>query len=85
MGEFVNTRLTNVLAVAATGLVCLLNGLLLLAIAGQMIPISLARTTVSLPNADPTGWRSELPHLQVTASYRPTPHSVRQAISPSVK
>ena len=34
MGEFANTRLTNALAVAATGFVCLLNGILLLAIAG---------------------------------------------------
>jgi manganese transport protein len=85
MGEFTNARLTNVLAVAATGFVCLLNGVLLLEIAAQKISISPARATVSLPNADPTGWRSELPHLRVTASYRPTPHSVRQAISPSVK
>lgn len=38
MGEFANTRLTNVLAVAGTGFVCLLNGLLLLAIAAQTIP-----------------------------------------------
>ena len=82
MGEFTNARLTNVLAVAATGFVCLLNGVLLLEIAAQMIPISLAGTTVSLPNADPTGWRSELPHLQVIASYRPIPNSLSQAISP---
>lgn len=38
IGEFANTRLTNVLAVAGTGFVCLLNGLLLLAIAAQTIP-----------------------------------------------
>jgi manganese transport protein len=38
MGEFANTRLTNALAVAATGFVCLLNGILLLAIAGLGIP-----------------------------------------------
>jgi manganese transport protein len=34
MGELANTRLTNALAIAATGFVCLLNGILLLAIAG---------------------------------------------------
>jgi manganese transport protein len=38
LGEFANTRLTNALAVAATGFVCLLNGILLLAIAGLAIP-----------------------------------------------
>jgi manganese transport protein len=38
MGEFANTRLTNALAVAATGFVCLLNGILLFAIAGLGIP-----------------------------------------------
>ena len=38
MGEFANTCLTNALAVAATGFVCLLNGILLLAIAGLVIP-----------------------------------------------
>jgi manganese transport protein len=38
MGEFANTRLTNALAVAATGFVCLLNGTLMLAIAGLAIP-----------------------------------------------
>jgi manganese transport protein len=38
MGEFANTRLTNALAVAATGFVCLLNGILLLAIAGLELP-----------------------------------------------
>jgi manganese transport protein len=38
MGEFANTRLTNALAVAATGFVCLLNGILLLAIAGLALP-----------------------------------------------
>jgi manganese transport protein len=38
MGEFANTRLTNALAVTATGFVCLLNGILLLAIAGLGIP-----------------------------------------------
>jgi manganese transport protein len=32
MGEFANARLTNALAIAATGFVCLLNGILLLAI-----------------------------------------------------
>jgi manganese transport protein len=40
MGEFANTRLTNVLAVAATGFVCFLNGILLLAIAGLVIPLA---------------------------------------------
>ena len=40
MGEFANTRLTNALAVAATGFVCLLNGILLLAIAGLAIPLA---------------------------------------------
>jgi manganese transport protein len=38
MGEFANTRLTNALAVTATAFVCLLNGILLLAIAGVGIP-----------------------------------------------
>jgi manganese transport protein len=38
MGEFANTSLTNALAVAATGFVCLLNGILLLAIAGLALP-----------------------------------------------
>jgi manganese transport protein len=38
MGEFANTRLTNALAFAATGFVCLLNGILLVAIAGLAIP-----------------------------------------------
>jgi manganese transport protein len=38
MGEFANTRLTNALAITATGFVCLLNGILLLAIAGLAIP-----------------------------------------------
>jgi len=40
MGEFANTRLTNALAVTATGFVCLLNGILLLAIAGLAIPFA---------------------------------------------
>jgi manganese transport protein len=40
MGEFANTGLTNVLAVAATAFVCVLNGILLLAIAGLPIPFS---------------------------------------------
>jgi manganese transport protein len=40
MGEFANTRLTNALAAAATGFVCLLNGILLLAIAGLAIPFA---------------------------------------------
>jgi manganese transport protein len=40
MGEFANTRLTNALAVAATGFVCLLNGILLLAIAGLALPFA---------------------------------------------
>jgi manganese transport protein len=40
MGEFANTRLTNVVAVAATGFVCLLNGILLLAIVGLPIPFT---------------------------------------------
>src|SRR5271169_440601 len=39
MGEFANTRLTNALAVAATGFVCLLNGILLFAIVGLGIPM----------------------------------------------
>jgi manganese transport protein len=38
MGEFANTRLINALAVATTGFVCLLNGVLLLAIMGVAIP-----------------------------------------------
>jgi manganese transport protein len=40
MGEFANTRLINALAVAATAFVCLLNGILLLAIAGLAIPFA---------------------------------------------
>jgi len=40
MGEFANARLTNALAVAATGFVCLLNGILLLAVAGLAIPFA---------------------------------------------
>ena len=40
MGEFANTRLTNALAVAATAFVCLLNGILLLTIAGVAIPFA---------------------------------------------
>ena len=40
MGEFANTPLTNTLAVTATGFVCLLNGILLLAIAGLAIPFA---------------------------------------------
>jgi manganese transport protein len=40
MGEFANTRLTNALAVAATAFVCLLNGILLLTIAGIAIPFA---------------------------------------------
>ena len=40
MGEFVNTGLTNALAVAATAFVCLLNGILLLSIAGIANPFS---------------------------------------------
>ncbi len=40
MGEFANTRLINALAVAATGFVCLLNGILLLAIVGLAIPFA---------------------------------------------
>jgi manganese transport protein len=40
MGEFTNTRLTTALAIAATGFVCLLNGILLLAIAGLTIPLA---------------------------------------------
>ena len=38
MGAFANTRLTNALAIAATAFVCLLNGILLLTIAGVPIP-----------------------------------------------
>ena len=53
MGEFANTRLINALAVAATGFVCLLNRIPLLAIAGLPIPTSCARTTVSAANAYP--------------------------------
>jgi hypothetical protein len=71
MGEFANARLANALAVAATGFVYLLNGVLLLAIAAQMLPISLAGTTISLPKARLTSWRSEPACLQVTTSYRP--------------
>jgi hypothetical protein len=40
MGEFANTPLTNALAVAATGFVCLLNAILLLTIVGITIPFS---------------------------------------------
>jgi manganese transport protein len=40
MGEFANTRLTNALAVGATGFVCLLNGILLLTTVGLTIPFS---------------------------------------------
>ncbi len=40
MGEFANHRLVNALAIAATGFVCLLNGILLLAIAGLPIPFA---------------------------------------------
>jgi manganese transport protein len=40
MGEFANTCLTNALAVAATAFVCLLNGILLLTIAGVAIPFA---------------------------------------------
>jgi manganese transport protein len=40
MGEFANSRLINALAIAATGFVCLLNGILLLAIAG--LPVRFA-------------------------------------------
>jgi hypothetical protein len=40
MGEFANTRLTSALAIAATAFVCLLNGILLLTIAGVAIPFA---------------------------------------------
>ena len=40
MGEFANSRLINALAIAATGFVSLLNGILLLAIAGLPIPFA---------------------------------------------
>jgi manganese transport protein len=40
LGEFANTRLINALAIAATGFVCLLNGILLLAIAGIPLPFA---------------------------------------------
>src|ERR1700747_655826 len=40
MGEFANTCLTNVLAITATGFVCVLNGILLLATAGLAIPFA---------------------------------------------
>src|SRR5580693_2709732 len=40
MGEFANTRLTNSLAITATGFICLLNGILLLAIAGLALPFA---------------------------------------------
>jgi manganese transport protein len=53
MGEFVNSRLTNVLAVTAAGFVCLLNGVLLLAIAAQTIPTTLIPLTVSMANGAP--------------------------------
>ena len=53
MGEFANSRLTNVLAVTAAGFVCLLNGVLLLAIAAQTIPTTLIPLTVSMANGAP--------------------------------
>jgi manganese transport protein len=40
MGGFANTRLTNALAVAATGFVCFLNAILVLATAGLAIPFA---------------------------------------------
>jgi manganese transport protein len=40
MGEFANTRPVNALAIAATGFVCVLNGILLLAIAGLAVPFA---------------------------------------------
>jgi manganese transport protein len=40
MGEFANSRLINALAIAATGFVCLLNGILLLAITGLPVPFA---------------------------------------------
>jgi manganese transport protein len=46
MGEFANSRLTNVLAVAAAGFVCLLNGVLLLVTAAKTIPTTLVPRTV---------------------------------------
>jgi len=40
MGEFANSRPISALAIAATGFVCLLNGVLLLGIAGLPIPFA---------------------------------------------
>jgi hypothetical protein len=67
MGEFANTRLINPLAVAVIGFVCLLNGILLLAIAGLPIPTMLAEDNgfagqrvspgMTLPVTSPTGQR----------------------------
>jgi manganese transport protein len=53
MGEFANSRLTNVLAVTAAGFVCLLNGVLLLAIAAKTVPTTLIPLTVSMANGAP--------------------------------
>jgi hypothetical protein len=55
MGEFANTRLTNALAIAATGFVCLLNGILLPAIVGIPLPFAGALTvTAEKQGASPT-------------------------------
>jgi manganese transport protein len=59
MGEFANGRLTNVLAVTAAGFVCLLNGALLLVIAGQTIPTTLAPLTVSVADGAAGGLATE--------------------------
>jgi Natural resistance-associated macrophage protein len=53
MGEFANSRLTNVLAVAAAGFVCLLNGVLLLVMAAQTIPTTLLPRAVSIADGAP--------------------------------
>jgi hypothetical protein len=53
VGEFANSRLTNVLAVTAAGFVCLLNGVLLLAIAAKTVPTTLIPLTVSMANGAP--------------------------------
>ena len=52
MGEFANSRLTNVLAVTAAGFVCLLNGILLV-ITAQTIPTTLMPTIVLIANRAP--------------------------------
>jgi manganese transport protein len=61
MGEFVNSRLTNVLAVTAAGFVCLLNGVLLLAMAAQTIPTNLMPTIFSIADGAPAAWQRNNP------------------------